>query len=565
MILAKARSPERAFCFSWGDTTIRSVLASFLAIIAASMLASCTTSKPGPEVTVTITVEPTETGLAVAYGLPAGATRFPFEGGAGDIRTDGWTTASPGATILESAVTFPAPVTAFEVAMAPDKRQRDRIYPALTPIGEGWLIHTPHLLPANVGGLAHDVKFTLPDGWTIVGHRGRDDELSLDGWVFIGPESYVERGATDVVTSPDTPAWLRAEILKAANDSAALYASRLGVALRSKPGIVIGHFPKDRGEGMRGDVTSGAMVSVRFYGDGWRDASPRAADQVREFLAHETFHFWNGDMVDSAENAQRPWLHEGGASYAAILALEPKPAPDSAPLLAGINENLARCQSALKEDQNLMTADLRGGEAPYACGVVLQWAWDAGLRATSRNERDVLSLWKDVIADALRNGREYSVDGATRRVPRDAAKAGDVLLNRTGADRWTTFADAARGYGAVLESARSVGEDRAAALMHVLSLHCTGQRGFSTMEAHIEFDTGDRCGPLNGDKAFDAVAGHDALKDASAMYDSIRNICAAGGKVDFTRKGVVTASAPCTEPLRAPILFLRVTRAFAAP
>lgn len=541
---------------------MRTLLAGLLAILTVSFLASCA-SKPRPEVTVKVDVRPTATGLTVAYSLPSGATRFPFEGGAGDIRTDGWTTTSAGAAVLETAVTFPEAVTAFEIAVTPDKRQRDRVYPALTPIGEGWLIHAPHLLPAKASALAHDVKFTLPEGWTIVAHRAKDGELSLDGWVFIGPAAMVERGAADVVTAPDTPAWLRAEILKAANDSAALYASRLGVELTSKPGIIIGHFPKERGDGMRGDVTAGAMVSVRFYGAAWGTASAEGAAQVREFLAHETFHFWNGDMVDSADNAERPWLHEGGASYAALLALDPKPAPNSPALLSGINQNLAKCQSALKEGQSLMTADLRGGETPYACGVVLQWAWDTGMRATSKNERDVLSLWKDVIADALRNKREYSVESTIRHVPRDAGKAADVLLNRTGSDRWMAFADAARSYGAVLESGRSMDEDRATALMHVLGQHCSGQRGYSVMDAHIVLDTGDRCGSLNGDKAFDAVAGHDALKDASAMYDRIREICGAAGSVDFTRKGAVVASASCAAPLRAPITFLKVTRAFA--
>lgn len=541
---------------------MRMLVTCFSAMSSLLMLASCITPKPGPETAVHITVSPTETGLTALYGLPVAASRFPFDGSAGDIRTDGWTTSTPGATVTESAMMFAAPTTGFELAITPDKRQRDRIYPALTPVGEGWLIHAPHLLPADVGALSHDVEFKLPDGWTIVGHRNKDEKLTLDGWVYIGPESQVERGAANVVTAPDTPAWLRADVLKAANDSASFYANRLGAELTSKPGIVIAVFPKDRGDGMRGDVTPGAMVSVRFYGGGWSNASPDDASLVKEFLAHETFHFWNGDMVDSADNEERPWLHEGGASYAALLALDPTPAPGSAPLLAGINQNLAKCQSALKEDESLMTGDLRSGEAPYACGVVLQWAWDAGLRSTSKNTRDVLSLWKDVISEARRKGNEYSVASTLRLVPRDARRAADVLLNQTGPSRWTAFADAARSYGAELVTDRSADEDRAAALMHVLGSHCNGQRGFTTMDSHIVFNTGDRCGPLSGDKAFDAVAGHDALKDASAMYDRIREICAAGGMIDFTRNGAVAASAPCSAPLRAPIQFLKVTHAF---
>ena len=545
--------------------TIRTVLAGLFALLAASILASCNTARQTPEVIVKITVSPTETGLSAAYALPGPSTRFPFRDSAGDIRTEGWTTTAPGATLEAAALTFAAPLSGFEMAVKPDTRQRDRIYPALTPIGDGWLIYAPHLLPAQVAGLGFVVDFKLPAGWTVIGHRDKDDKLALDGWVFIGPEAYVERGKTNVVTAPDTPAWLREKVLTAANDSAALYASRLGVELTSKPGIIIAHFPKERGDGMRGDVTAGAMVSVRFFGEAWGKTSPSDADQVVEFLAHETFHFWNGDLVDSTENGERPWLHEGGASYAALLALDPTPAPDSTALLKGINENLSKCQVVLKEDQSLMTADLRGGDAPYACGVALQWAWDAGLRTTSANKRDVLALWKDVIAEALRGNSEYSVASTVRLVPQEAGKAGDVLLNKVGADRWTAFADAMRGYGAELSPTRSIDEDRAAALMHVLGQHCNGQRGFYTRTAHLELDTGDRCGPLNGDKAIDAVAGHDVMKDVSAMYDRVQAICAAGGVIEFSRNKAVVASASCAKPLQAPTMYLKVTRAFAAP
>jgi hypothetical protein len=101
--------------------------------------------------------------------------------------------------------------------------------------------------------------------------------------------------------------------------------------------------------------------------------------------------------------------------------------------------------------------------------------------------------------------------------------------------------------------------------MHVLGQHCNGQRGFYTRTAHLDLDTGDRCGPLNGDKAIDAVAGHDVMNDVSAMYDRVQAICAAGGVIEFSRNKAVVASASCTKPLQAPTMYIKVTRAFAAP
>lgn len=532
-----------------------------LAAIALCLAACTSTPAPDDPNAVHIVLRPDASGLHAAYTLPAPASTFSFDGDAGDIRTDTWTTETPGVRLAANSIDLAAPASTFAITLAPDSQQRDRIYPALTRVGSGWLIYAPHLAPATASGLAFDITFDLPAGWTIIGHRDAQGQLTRDGWVYAGPAQDVERGAADVATAPATPAWLRAEILAAANDAAALYEQRLGVKLTSKPGIIISYFPDDSGSGMRGDVTQGAMVSVRFYGAGHATRDDAAARQIREFLAHEIFHFWNGDLVNSAENAERPWLHEGGASYAAILALNPSPEPTSPALLASLNDNLIQCQSTLQGDESLMTGKLRSGRAPYVCGVVLQWAWDAGLRFTSSGKQDVLSLWKELIAYALAHDGTYRIDHTSTFIP-EAHLAANILLDHTGPTRWDDFATAMRRYGADFAAGRNAEADRNGALLHILAQRCNGQYGFTNNNGYITLETGNRCGSLNGDGQVDAIAGHNLFTDASVMYDRVREICATGGTLDFTRNGAPVASAPCTQPLPPARVFFTATRAF---
>ena len=545
-----------------------------LALIAASCSVVQPKPLPGPASppgaapqagVVHINLVPEAGGIRARYALPGVAKVFAFRDNASDIRTDTWSTPTAGAKLERNHIALGDGQRVFEIDLKPDSQQRDRIYPSLSRIGDGWLIYAPQLLPPEASGQPHDVSYSLPDGWVVLAPTDDGGDIELDGWVFVGPPALIESGAANVAIAPATPAWLRKEVLDAANSAAEFFEKRLGIKLEAKPGIVISVYPEDSSNSVRGDVTPGAIMSVRFYGEAWTGYDPGAADQVRELLAHEFFHFWNGGIASSADDAEKPWLHEGGASYAAMLALSPGAKPSDPAFTAKLNDNLVKCQTALEETESLKTArNLQFGNAPYACGVVLQWAWDAGLRSTSGNARDVLSLWKDMIAAARGQGGMYSLDSAVRLAPGPASRAANLLLDQSGGARWDDFAEAMQGYGALLTRQRNAGEDRTAALMHVIGLHCTGQYGYFNFDTFLRLDTGNRCGPLDGDKEFDAVAGVSVAGDGGALHDKVRAACAAGGSVDFSRNGVVVASATCGKPLAPARERWTVTRAFGA-
>lgn len=560
--MAKARSNERAFCFTGGRAIRTTTICLALGIPA--LMAACAMLQPSTPV-VSLTLHPGAQGVRVSYTLASPQASFAFTEEAGDIRADSWRTLTPGARLAANEIAFSTPARDFDIELAPDARNRDRIYPALRRVGAGWAVYAPHLLARGLEAPAFDIAAAAPAGWTVLGHRDARGRLVGDGWIYFGPAAQVERDAAIIAADPSTPAWLRERIAAGANRAALVYTQKLETGLGVLPTILIGYdpdVPDVLDSDFRGDVTPGAMMSIHFLGSSWRTPDAQSLQQVSEFIAHEMFHYWNTGVADSAENETRPWLHEGGASYAAMLAAAP---PDSAPGHPGLetlNAEFRYCQANLRDSDSLTSASLTSGRAPYACGVVLQWAWDAGLRATSAGARDVLSLWRETIAEARRGDGKYSLEAFVRLAPAPAAKAASVLLSASGPDRWRDFSAAMGGYGARLSLGRDAATDRSAALMALLRQHCRGAYGFTAFDDHIKLDTGDRCGPLSGDPEVDSLAGADVVRDGSAVYDGLAQLCATGGSVAFGRRGKTIAAAPCAAPLPAAQQLWTIEKAF---
>lgn len=505
--------------------------------------ASASASQPPPIDGVVI--RPAANGLHVGYRALPPAQRFAFaDRGAAEIRKDTWKALGDGVSLADDGVTASSSISAFEIAIAPDSKERDRVYPALTPVGEGWLIYAPHLrLEGAPAGLAVET----PPGWNVTGRRGAGGALVGDGYVFTGPSAYLHQGAADVIRAPSIPAWLAGEVDAAASGAVAFYGRRLGLPLARRPAIVISHDQAGNGS-FRGDTTPGAMMSLRFRGASWNERDPAAVERVADFVHHEIFHFWNGELARSSQGDTRPWLHEGGANYAALLASRDRGTMSQERMLVALDRHLERCQVALA-NRDLRDNGPKNGGDTYACGTVLQWALDIGLRKSSNGARDVLSWWKDVFAQARTEGGTYSFERAYALVGAEASRAASVLLDAGDDGRWAAFAEAAGKYGVPMEQRRQASRDLATALDHLLVLQCGPQRGFFTFPDHVKLDTGTRCGPLAGDLEIDAVAGRNPVTEASAMHDEVRRRCAARTGIDLGYKGKIVARIACSTPL----------------
>jgi len=495
-------------------------------------------------------VTPEAGGLSVAYALPAPVDHFSFDEAVEDVRADTWH--APEDMVLAKGVLTRKdgkPFQAFTIRITPDSRPRDRRYPALTRVGDGWQVYGPYL---KADGEAAPVRVSVArsKGWAVVPAAGKADHdaLPLDGWVFVGPAAYVTRGRAVLVAAPDVEPALRAPIAEAVESATRLYTRRMGVGLSTPPTVIVARIPQFS-PGWQGDTTDGPAASLRFFGPPNEDLGEGATTTA--FVDHEFFHFWNSRTVHPRDGDGEAWLHEGMAEYAALLASREQGSRDEAQIGQQLAARLTGCAADL-DDKGLGVAPPRRGGGVYDCGVLAQWIADLKIRKASGGREDVFDLWRGLFAEARARGGEY--DGAGFLKAAGLSQAADdplrLLVQPGGAGRWPALVAGLNGLGARIVPFRSPDAERQQMLFHLLGQVCQGQKGYYGGDPkRVKLDTETRCGVLNGDPVIDSVAGHGVIVDAVAARDAAAAICATGGDVPLTLDGKVVATIPCKTPM----------------
>lgn len=513
-----------------------------MALLSSSALA-------GPALKVTL--EPDAKGVSAKVLLSEAATRFVFEENADDVRQDTWH--APADMTLKDGVLSRRDGKAFSsftIQLTPDTAPRDRRYPALTRVGEGWQVYGPYF--AGKETRAPTATVVAKKGWRAL-PKVKAGQVSLAGYAYVGPADLIEAGVATLVVAPNVSQDLKAQIAKAGQGTAAYYQRRLGVGLPAKPVLIATRVPEFTGGGWQGDTVEGPMMSLRFFGP----AVPRLeeAAMVSGFVAHETFHFWNSRFLASGDAENQPWLHEGAAEYAALLATRELGARDEAAVGKALAEHLTACAESLG-DKDLAEHGPRRNKAVYDCGVLVQWTADLKLRAASNGQRDVLDAWREIFDHARAGDRRYGVKAFMTAADMTEADEDPLrLLMQPGqADRWSRITTALTKLGATVTPARSADADRGALMFALLKPLCKGGYGFYGGQADsITLDTDDRCGVANGNPKVDQVAGHDIIKDASAAFDAAAALCASeGAGVPLAYQGQVVATLPCRKLPPAP-------------
>ncbi|WP_421736510.1 hypothetical protein [Caulobacter sp.] len=504
----------------------------------------------GAATPVRVALRPVPTGVEATFVLPAPAARFALEEEVEDVRADTWHVATPDLTLAKGVVSRPdgKPFDRFTVLITPDSRPRDRRYPALTRIGEGWQIYGPYFQSAQ-GQPPVEARTVAPKGWSVV-PAAAGGRLRLAGYVYLGPPANVTAGAATFVAAPDVPPVMRTHLAKAASDAAAYYTRRLGVGLENRPTVIIALLPTFN-RGWQGDTTEGPTASLRFFGPEAARFDESVAGPATHFVNHEFFHFWNSRGFKSRDGETEAWLHEGMAEYAALLTSRQAGSMSEVEVGEALGDRLTRCANMLGS-KDLKTNPPRRGRAVYDCGVLVEWIADLKVRRASNGARDAFDLWRDLFKAAGRRGKTYDSAGflALAGLSDQADEPLSLLMQPGDTGRWTRLSAALVGLGAQVSPSRSADAEREALVMHVLAQVCKGSRGFYGGDPKaLKLDTQDHCGVLNGDPTIDAIAGHDIMSDIHAAFDAAVPLCAAGGEIALTLKGQAVATVTCKRPM----------------
>jgi hypothetical protein len=197
-----------------------------------------------------------------------------------------------------------------------------------------------------------------------------DGNLVGDAYVYFGTVKPVAAARITVVQDPGLPAWLSeltAEFMPRLFD---YYAQRTGIELDFVPVVYASFVPSAmNGTVLKGGTLDG-LVQLEATGDAWTTETSGLRTHWIWFLAHESFHFWDGQMHHTRHGRWEEWLSEGAANWFAAQALLDLELIATAEYESRMDEAAGRCRTSLG-GRPLVTTNGEPYGVEYDCGQVI--------------------------------------------------------------------------------------------------------------------------------------------------------------------------------------------------
>lgn len=219
------------------------------------------------------------------------------------------------------------------------------------------------------------------DTSTRVRFRGSASQLRLAGdtagyqrgnsagtYGLFGVPGAVEQGGMATVVDPQMPAWLAADIRTFTPRLLDRHRKVLGSPCTLRPTVLASWAGADKpGASLNGGVLKG-LVLMRISGAAATRPSPPLRTLAHRYIAHESAHFWLGQLV-TYDKAADNWIVEGGADLLAIRALgATEPGYDTR---AALNKSLIDCLAASRKGGLASSTQRQDFQVKYDCGAIL--------------------------------------------------------------------------------------------------------------------------------------------------------------------------------------------------
>lgn len=469
------------------------------------------------------------------------------------VRSDSIKLETPGLTFVDDFFTGQQPFDRVTFRLVEDVTERDAKYPPFYRVGPGRLLYAPTIYPDPEQWTVSLSPVGFPQDWN---YWPRKPEPT--GYLYLGPRSsLVEEGGARFVFDGTGDAMFEARIRQTVIQSLGYLQNVFGSPPADPPFVAASLLSSPR-SWSTGDVTSSAMVALRFFGEAPDPTAPDALASTRSVILHEGVHFWNGGVAHFAHDAPQ-WLHEGGAEYLATLGSYQIGWSDRGALEAKLGDWFDRCSTSLSYSDEVALNDLGflNSSLRYSCGPLLHMLIEL-YQAEGSNAPTVAEGWRDTVRTAAAGDGNYDLPdflealGSAELLERPALKA---ILATGGKERWQTVLDEMQRMGVKVDLEASPPLRARTALMHLIRSQCTqlgeGQGyGFYSGQASYRLDTPEGCGVLSGGPTIETLAGFPVTQLTAENYVALQALCEAGDMVDFGTADGKTLPVPCTTPLR---------------
>lgn len=336
-----------------------------LAAAAMGLLTACASTDPGvPQVEVTRNADT----WRIHYSFPAAVDEVRFFRAGQVFRCASWK-ADPGTWSVDGdreVLSFDQPRRSFTIELASDLPRRDKGYDFIAAYTDGArLLYTGFLMVAP----RHEWVFRS-GGETVVlldqigesALRWKPVPEPEDGtYVYFGREKPVRGARMNVIVDRGLPDWIESDVMRVLPQQFDDFAAQLRTELPFRPLIfVTWSGGESRGRTFKGGTLERLMV-VTLHGRQWVTETEDSRRALFHHLAHESFHFWDGELFEPAEGDAN-WLSESAAEYMALLATRKAGMIDGEGVQRSLDDYAKRCKRFSKNDSASF----------YTCGVLVQ-------------------------------------------------------------------------------------------------------------------------------------------------------------------------------------------------
>lgn len=284
-------------------------------------------------------------------------------------------------------------------------------------------------LTAQPLGQAPEVRISLRDDAGPLLYKGVKSPSvttkDLDAYVVFGAPRLLEDDNLAGIIDPQTPEWLRQEMVSFLPRSFALFRQRLGApGGTGKPTIMVSWAGSTAGLRSQGGSVLPNLIAVRLEGERLLTPSDKGLQELRWFVGHESAHFWLGQAVTYG-SPDEAWITEGGAdllSYRLIEAVDPAYRAD-----LELKKDWGDCLF-YAQGKPVSTAGSRNEHrAYYACGALFALIAEG---AAKKNGQDFFDFIRKLIdANRTSNGGDGRVTSNEWLAALTAA-SGDATIAR---------------------------------------------------------------------------------------------------------------------------------------
>ncbi|KJY92494.1 hypothetical protein CWB89_12175 [Pseudoalteromonas piscicida] len=391
-------------------------------------------------------------------------------------------------------------------------------------------------------------------------------DLAGDGtYIYFGTITPIENDNMIAVVDPALPKWVWQNTQTYFPKLFDYYAKKLDQPLNFKPVVFFNyaHLADDFANYEGG--TLAGLVQLSVNGKRWQNKDSERFNQLFHFLAHESAHFWNGQMY-AVEDHGHAWLHEGGADAFANFAMLEFGFIDAKQWLQKFEESANQCllnkeQTALNE-----SAKLQRYKNYYSCGAVMALASHYQVQATNPS-LSLFDIWRHLFAQSKAysyNQSDYFnvLNGliGNDRLAKVLGRFSDQRVEDNLSEIETWFE------GTVLKGAVSTdypsfyhqhwGKE---IIIELMRTHCS-RISLSYYDDYIKTYPIENCKVFDHDMEIQFVDGVDLLKNGGSAYQAFKAKCQRGGVVNFAdRAKQPVAQIRCLDQVGALTPYIKLT------